>query len=129
MWNAELIRCPQLPTTLPTLDELIGSDGISEDNVAEHLLALTAAPPLAGHVFTLHAELEGMRLARVFERLLAGWKAQGYAGADARALRDAAADGAAALRGRAGHGARAQRHAALPGRRVSCATSILAQAA
>jgi hypothetical protein len=29
-------------------------------------------------VFTLHAELEGMRLLRVFERLLAGWKAQGY---------------------------------------------------
>jgi len=25
VWNAELIRCPQLPTTLPTLDELIGT--------------------------------------------------------------------------------------------------------
>jgi undecaprenyl phosphate-alpha-L-ara4FN deformylase len=78
VWNAELIRCPQLPTTLPTLDELIGTDGIGEDNVAERLLALTAAPPQASHVFTLHAELEGMRLAPALERLLAGWKAQGY---------------------------------------------------
>ena len=30
------------------------------------------------HVFTLHAELEGMKLAPVFEKLLEGWKAQGY---------------------------------------------------
>jgi hypothetical protein len=29
-------------------------------------------------VFTLHAELEGMKLSPVFERLLAGWKEQGY---------------------------------------------------
>jgi undecaprenyl phosphate-alpha-L-ara4FN deformylase len=78
VWNAELIRCPQLPTTLPTLDELIGTDGIDEDTVAEPLLTLTATPPPDDHVFTLHAELEGMRLAPAFERLLAGWKAQGY---------------------------------------------------
>jgi undecaprenyl phosphate-alpha-L-ara4FN deformylase len=82
VWNAELIRCPQLPTTLPTLDELIGTDGVTEDNAAERLLETTASPPasamFAGHVFTLHAELEGMRLAGVLERLLEGWKAQGY---------------------------------------------------
>jgi hypothetical protein len=29
-------------------------------------------------VYTLHAELEGMRLAETFERLLAGWQEQGY---------------------------------------------------
>jgi len=86
VWNAELIRCPQLPTTLPTLDELIGTDGIGEDTVADHLLALTATPPEADHVFTLHAELEGMRLASVFERLLEGWKAQGYRLVPMRAL-------------------------------------------
>ena len=39
MWNAEIIACPQLPTTLPTLDELIGVGGITPDNVAQHLLA------------------------------------------------------------------------------------------
>ena len=82
VWNAELVRCPQLPTTLPTLDELIGIDDVNEDNVADRLLESTAMPPegpgFAGHVFTLHAELEGMRLAPAFEKLLAGWKAQGY---------------------------------------------------
>jgi len=70
--------CPQLPTTLPTLDELIGLDGIDAGNVHEALLARTR-PPAAHHVFTLHAELEGMRLLPVLRRLLAGWRAQGYA--------------------------------------------------
>lgn len=70
--------CPQLPTTLPTLDELIGADGITVENVAEHILALTRTPPAHGHVYTLHAELEGMKLAPVFEQLLSGWQRQGY---------------------------------------------------
>ena len=74
--RAELMACPQLPTTLPTLDELIGLDGITQETVADALLARTAAP--RDHVYTLHAELEGMKLAPVFEKLLAGWKAQGH---------------------------------------------------
>lgn len=69
---------PQLPSTLPTLDELIGIDGLTPANVHEHLLQLTAAPPPHGHVYTLHAELEGMKLLETFDRLLTGWKAQGY---------------------------------------------------
>ena len=78
VWNAELIRCPQLPTTLPTIDELLGRDGITAANVAAHVLARTQEPTAAGHVFTLHAELEGMRLAPVLEQLIAGWKIQGW---------------------------------------------------
>jgi peptidoglycan/xylan/chitin deacetylase (PgdA/CDA1 family) len=77
-WNAEIIACPQLPTTLPTLDELINREGITLDNVAQHLLQLTSKPPATGHVFTLHAELEGGKWMPVFEQLLEGWKAQGY---------------------------------------------------
>lgn len=72
------IACPQFPTTLPTLDELIGLDGVTAANVAQHLLTLTADPPVTGHIFTLHAELEGLRLLPVLERLLTGWRAQGY---------------------------------------------------
>jgi len=86
VWNAELIRCPQLPTTLPTMDELIGVDGITEENVAAHLLELTREARPAGHVFTLHAELEGLRLAHAFEQLLAGWRAQGWSLGSTRAL-------------------------------------------
>lgn len=74
--DAEIIGCPQLPTTLPTLDEMVGLDGVTEANVAEALLEKTRER--REHVYTLHAELEGMKLAPVFEGLLDGWKAQGY---------------------------------------------------
>lgn len=70
-------HCPQLPTTLPTLDELIGIDGNSADNVHETLLAHTRSAA-TNHVYTLHAELEGMKLLPIFERLLRGWRDQGY---------------------------------------------------
>ncbi|GMU70776.1 MAG: polysaccharide deacetylase family protein [Burkholderiales bacterium] len=88
-WNAEPVRCPQFPTTLPTLDELIGLDGVTATNAADRLLHLTEAPVASGHVFTLHAELEGMRLSPVLEQLLGGWKAQGWRLGSLRQMRDA----------------------------------------
>src|SRR6185437_15974314 len=75
--HAEIVACPQFPTTLPTLDEMIGLDGVTGANVADRLLERTAAGA-ADHVYTLHAELEGMKLAPAFEKLLGGWRAQGY---------------------------------------------------
>lgn len=83
--DAEIVACPQLPTTLPTLDELLGRDGIDTQNVSDHLLALTRTPSETGHVYTLHAELEGRKLLPVFEVLIQGWKSQGY---DLVSLRD-----------------------------------------
>ncbi|MDP1636322.1 MAG: 4-deoxy-4-formamido-L-arabinose-phosphoundecaprenol deformylase, partial [Gallionellaceae bacterium] len=77
-WDAEIIACPQLPTTLPTLDELIGCDGITVDNVAQNLLQRTEQPCETGHVYTLHAELEGQKWMPIFEQLLQGWHEQGY---------------------------------------------------
>ena len=71
VWDGVAIGCPQLPTTLPTLDELIGL----HDDVVAHLLSLTGR---GDHVFTGHAELEGGKLLAPFDALLAGWKAQGY---------------------------------------------------
>ena len=76
--GGRVFRVPQLPSTLPTLDELVGLNGVTTVNVASHLLKLTERAPTQGHVYTLHAELEGMALMPVFEQLLAGWKHQGY---------------------------------------------------
>ncbi len=78
VWNGETLGCPQLPTTLPTLDELIGLDATTAENVAARLLARTMEASARDHVYTLHAELEGGRLAAAFESLLDGWRAQGY---------------------------------------------------
>jgi undecaprenyl phosphate-alpha-L-ara4FN deformylase len=71
--------CPQLPTTLPTFDELLGRDGIEESSLAEAVFRLSDQNAAAGRlqVFTLHAELEGMLLLDAFESLLKKWQAAG----------------------------------------------------
>jgi len=80
LWNGVAIGCPQLPTTLPTLDEVVGV----HENVVAHILGLTAKP--ANHVFTAHAELEGGHWQGTFDRLLAGWREQGYEVCSLKAL-------------------------------------------
>jgi peptidoglycan/xylan/chitin deacetylase (PgdA/CDA1 family) len=72
--NGVPVGCPQLPTTLPTFDEVIGVGGCTEANVADVLFQRSLARAPAGHVFTLHAELEGMRLLPAFEQLLQKWR-------------------------------------------------------
>ncbi|HEX6020297.1 MAG TPA: polysaccharide deacetylase family protein [Burkholderiaceae bacterium] len=74
--GARTLRHLQLPTTLPTLDELIGLDGVDETNVADAVLARTRHD--TDQVFTLHAELEGGLLATTFESILDGWLRQGH---------------------------------------------------
>lgn len=69
----------QYPSTLPTLDEVVGRDGVTVANAHEHLLAQTRSSSADSlQVFTLHAELEGGKWLPIFERLLAGWRTQGY---------------------------------------------------
>ena len=70
------VPVPQLPTTLPTLDELIGREDLAGVDPVEHLLALTGDGK--DQVFTLHAELEGGAYLAGFERLLAAWRARGF---------------------------------------------------
>jgi peptidoglycan/xylan/chitin deacetylase (PgdA/CDA1 family) len=65
----------QLPTTLPTLDELVGIDGASADDAIDTLLRASVAD--GHHVFTLHAELEGGAYLPQFERLLKSWRDAG----------------------------------------------------
>jgi peptidoglycan/xylan/chitin deacetylase (PgdA/CDA1 family) len=76
--NAELIACPQVPTTLPALDELLARDGMSLANAASLLVKATRTLPApAGHVYTLSAELEGMELLPLFEQILHAWRTDG----------------------------------------------------
>ena len=87
------LRHIQLPTNLPTLDELIGIDHITVENVHTHVLNITSKPnasqyPCNSFVYTLHAELEGMRLLGTMEKLLQGWQAHGYAFASMKQLYD-----------------------------------------
>ena len=74
--------CPQLPTTLPTFDEILGVDGVVESTLAQAVFARSAAAAVAAgendvQVFTLHAELEGLLLLDAFESLLLKWQGSG----------------------------------------------------
>jgi len=74
--RAEIIACPQVPTTLPTFDDLTSRGAASDDQAVDRLLEETKDP--RSHVFTLRAAAEGLKRAPAFEKLLEGWKAQGY---------------------------------------------------
>jgi peptidoglycan/xylan/chitin deacetylase (PgdA/CDA1 family) len=65
----------EIPSTLPTLDELLGRPEYPEGRIVPHYLSLLR--PDALNVFTLHAEIEGMGRRRLFQALLAAWKASG----------------------------------------------------
>jgi undecaprenyl phosphate-alpha-L-ara4FN deformylase len=78
----------QVPTTLPTYDEIIGRDGVTHDNYNERLLALVRPGEL--NVLTIHAEVEGGAYAGLFERFLAACKERGVRPVPLRALADAA---------------------------------------
>jgi peptidoglycan/xylan/chitin deacetylase (PgdA/CDA1 family) len=73
--------CPQLPTTLPTFDEVLGVDGVDESSIADAVFRLSAAAAAGSaddlQVFTLHAELEGGLLLDSFESLLVKWRQSG----------------------------------------------------
>jgi undecaprenyl phosphate-alpha-L-ara4FN deformylase len=68
---------PQLPTTLPTLDELIGRPDLQGEDPVDHLLRRVACAAGRDQVFTLHAELEGGAYLAAFERLLREWQRRG----------------------------------------------------
>lgn len=74
--NAEIVACPQLPTTLPALDELLAA-GLNPDEAVRRLLELSRKPPREGHVHTLRAEVEGTLFEPALRALLEGWAAMG----------------------------------------------------
>lgn len=67
--------CPQIPTTLPALDELIGCNEVTLDTVHQYLYAESQYVLPQGHVFSLRAETEGMALLPTLEKLLVMWGA------------------------------------------------------
>jgi peptidoglycan/xylan/chitin deacetylase (PgdA/CDA1 family) len=75
--RGELVACPQLPTTLPTLDELLAG-GNTPDEAVRRLLEASRDPAPTGHVYALRAEVEGTVFASALRALLAGWHALGY---------------------------------------------------
>lgn len=67
---------PEIPTTLPTVDELLGQSDIDAANVHEYLYAESRRVLPAGHVFTASADREGLDRLDLMEKLLVMWKGQ-----------------------------------------------------
>lgn len=67
---------PEIPTTLPTVAELLRQPGVSVDNIHEYLYAESRHLLPAGHVFAASAECEGLAMLGLMENLLVMWKGQ-----------------------------------------------------
>jgi peptidoglycan/xylan/chitin deacetylase (PgdA/CDA1 family) len=66
--GAKIFTTLEIPTTLPTLDELMGRPEYPDGQIAAHLFSLLRPDRL--NVFTLHAEIEGMARRAIFRQLL-----------------------------------------------------------
>jgi undecaprenyl phosphate-alpha-L-ara4FN deformylase len=64
----ETLCAPQIPTTLPTYDEVIGRDGVSDESYNDDLLSRIRRDRL--NVLTVHAEVEGIARADLFAHFL-----------------------------------------------------------
>lgn len=66
--NGRTLPMIEIPTTLPTFDEVLGHDGVTPENVGQWM----ADKVLPGQLncFTLHGEVEGRALAPAFEKML-----------------------------------------------------------
>jgi len=71
----ETLPLLEIPTTLPTLDEELGRDGITADGYVERLLARLR--PGVVEVLTVHAETEGLAFRPQFRALLARLRSLG----------------------------------------------------
>lgn len=67
--DGRVFQTLEIPSTLPTFDELLGRPEYPEDRIVAHYLSLLR--PDQPNVFTLHAEIEGMGKRPLFKALLA----------------------------------------------------------
>jgi undecaprenyl phosphate-alpha-L-ara4FN deformylase len=73
--NDRVFQTLEIPTTLPTLDELMGRPEFPDDRIVDHYARLLREDRV--NVFTLHAEIEGMGRRGMFRELMSRWTKQG----------------------------------------------------
>jgi peptidoglycan/xylan/chitin deacetylase (PgdA/CDA1 family) len=73
--DGKVFRTLEIPSTLPTFDELMGRPEYPDEKIVPHHLSLLRAD--RANVFTLHAEIEGMGRRTLFRALLAACRSAG----------------------------------------------------
>jgi undecaprenyl phosphate-alpha-L-ara4FN deformylase len=74
--HASPVLQPQVPVTLPTYDEVIGRNGITNDNYNDHMLSLLDPNKL--NVLTIHAEVEGIICRQIFAEFVQRAQSSGH---------------------------------------------------
>ena len=73
--DGRVFRTLEIPSTLPTFDELMGRPEFPDAAIVPHYLSLLQADRV--NVLTLHAEIEGMGRRQLFRELLGAWRERG----------------------------------------------------
>ena len=73
--DGKVFQTLEIPSTLPTFDELMGRPEYPDEKIVPHFMSLLRADQ--ANVFTLHAEIEGMGRRKLFQDLLAACQTAG----------------------------------------------------
>ena len=75
--GGQVFKTLEIPSTLPTFDELMGRPEYPDNKLVAHYLGLMKADAARTQVFTLHAEIEGMGRRGLFRELLGACSVEG----------------------------------------------------
>ncbi|MEO6874182.1 MAG: 4-deoxy-4-formamido-L-arabinose-phosphoundecaprenol deformylase [Opitutaceae bacterium] len=73
--DGQVFKTLEIPSTLPTFDELMGRPEYPDEMIVPHFMSLLRADQ--PNIFTLHAEIEGMGRRTLFQQLLAACQQAG----------------------------------------------------
>jgi peptidoglycan/xylan/chitin deacetylase (PgdA/CDA1 family) len=73
--DGKVFKTVEIPSTLPTFDELMGRPEYPDEKIVPHYLSLLREDGV--NVFTIHAEIEGMGRRALFQQLLKACRERG----------------------------------------------------
>jgi undecaprenyl phosphate-alpha-L-ara4FN deformylase len=74
--NGKVLKQPQIPVSLPTYDEILGKNGITNENYNDYMISRLNSKRL--NVLTIHAEAEGILCLKMFKEFIGKAKALGF---------------------------------------------------
>jgi undecaprenyl phosphate-alpha-L-ara4FN deformylase len=74
--NGKALSQPQIPTTLPTYDEVVGRERVTQEHYYKQYVT-SFMKPESLNVLTIHAEVEGMSCLDLFREFLEQLRIQG----------------------------------------------------
>ena len=73
--GARELKQPQIPVTLPTYDEVLGRNGLTDANYNDYMLSLL--DPAKLNVLTIHAEVEGIACVEMLKQFVKAARSKG----------------------------------------------------